>query len=134
MITMLDKIIAFIFSFLLIVFGQILLRKERANLKLTKTARETVRISTRQIIRRIICSGLIMSIGVLIFTGFLLVNFENRPVAFSVYWGGVFLLVFLLLLLAYGDMKEIIFHFYGKPNVRLPRKTSHKNNGSSADE
>jgi amino acid transporter len=134
MVSMIDKIVAFIFSFLLIALGQILLRKERANLRLTKKARESVRISTKQIIRRIICACLIMAIGILIFIGFLLVNFENRPVTFSIYWGSVFLLVFLLLLLAYGDMKEIIFHFYGKPNVHDPRIKSSENNGSSTDE
>lgn len=111
----LTKIIAAVFSFLLICCGEILRKSQVSKLRLGKEERLEQSISTKQIIRRIICSYLIIIIGFMIFCAFLLLDLEKYPIIFSIYWGICFLLVFFLLILAYDDYKEIIFYYYGTP-------------------
>ena len=64
---LMEKIIASIFSLILIVFGQILLKQEQRSLRLSRDDRQKTRISTKQIIRRIICAYIIIGIGIMIY-------------------------------------------------------------------
>jgi hypothetical protein len=132
MVELIDKIIASLFSILLIVLGRFMRKSESSKLRLHKQNEDSTVISTKQIIRRILCSYLIIGLGILIFAGFILLDLENYPVVFSIYWGICFLMVFLLLILSYGDIKEILFHYYGKPlNDIMPPKSQSKNDKQS---
>ena len=134
MIKILDKIIACVFSFLLIVLGQLMRKSEVSKLSQNKVDRESSRISTKQIIRRILCSYLIIGLGILIFAGFMLLDLENYPLLFSIYWGICFLMVFFLLLLSYGDIKEIFMHYYGRPLKDLPPPETKKKDTDASHE